>query len=178
MPSLLRSETARINGAKSRGPITPEGKLASARTNLVHGLRAEAVILDGECAEGFQDLHDSIFNLLNPTGPLEISLAENMVMCRWRQMRIWAMEKSALNHEIRKQALANRNEDKPTCAALAHRVLTDESRSLDNINRYETRFDRQFSRALVRFRELRANPSLLVPAEVKEGLTEMPSKKI
>jgi hypothetical protein len=178
MPSKLRSETARRNGAKSRGPITPEGKLASAQSNLKHGLLADAVIIDGECTERFTALHASLFELLQPEGPIELALVENMVMCRWRQMRLWVMEKSALNHEMRKQAAANQREDKPTRAALAHRTLTDETRSLENLSRYETRFDRQFSRALLRFNELRAIPGSKVRAEATKTLTEPPAEKI
>ena len=100
-----------------------------------------------------------------------------MVMCRWRQMRLWVMRRSALNHEIRKQAAANQAEDKPTRAALAFRALTDETRSLENLSRYETRFDRQFSRALTRFNELRAIPSQRVTLEETKALTEVPARK-
>jgi len=177
MPSQLRSDAARRNGARSRGPITPEGKLASAQSNLKHGLFADAVTIDGECTEAFTALQDSLFHLLQPEGPIEIALVENMVMCRWRQMRLWAMEKSALNHEIRKQAAANQAEDKPTRAPLAHRALTDESRALENLSRYETRFDRQFSRALMRFNELRAIPGRKVTLEETKALTEPAPEK-
>ena len=178
MPSKLQSEAARRNGAKSRGPITPEGQLASAQSNLKHGLLAEAVTIDGECTERFTALHTSLFERLQPEGPIELALVENMVMCRWRQMRLWVMEKSALNHEMRKQAGATQAEDKPTRAALAYRALTDETRSLDNLSRYETRFDRQFSRALQRFNELRAIPSQKARAEETKALTEPPAEKI
>ena len=177
MPSELQSEAVRRNGAKSRGPITPEGKLASAQSNLKHGLFADAVTIDGECTERFTALHTSLFERLQPDGPLELALVENMVMCRWRQMRLWVMERSALNHEMRKQAAANQAEDKPTRAALAHRALSDETRSLDNLSRYETRFDRQFSRALQRFNELRAIPSAQGFFEENKALTESPAEK-
>ncbi len=172
MPSQLRSEAARRNGARSRGPITPEGKLASAQSNLKHGLFSEAVTIEGECVERFNALHASLFERLQPEGPIEIALVENMVMCRWRQMRLWVMEKSALDHEIRKQAAINQAEDKPTRAALAHRALTDETRSFENLSRYETRFDRQFSRALQRFKEQRAIPGGAARFEANKTLTE------
>ena len=45
----------------------------------------------------------------------------------------------------------------PTRAALAYRTLSDQSRWLDVFNRYEARFDRQLSRAIQRFHEVRAS---------------------
>ena len=38
---------------KSKGPITPERKLASAQNSLKQGLLAAAITLDGECTERF-----------------------------------------------------------------------------------------------------------------------------
>jgi hypothetical protein len=53
MSSERKINANRINGAKSHGPVTPEGRLASSRNSLVHGLLSEAIILEGESAERF-----------------------------------------------------------------------------------------------------------------------------
>lgn len=151
-----RSITSALNGAKSHGPKTPEGKEASSRNSRSHGLLAEAIIFDGESAERFEALHEAIRQELKPETCIEEALVENMTVCRWRQMRLWTMESAGVCHEIRKQAEANRAENKSTQAAIAFRTLSDESKSLELMNRYETRFDRQFSRSLSRFLQLRA----------------------
>ena len=84
-----------------------------------------------------------------------------MVVSRWRQIRLWSMEKAGLDYQIARQ---EEPVDPPTKAALAFRALSDESRSLELMNRYETRYDRQFARALARLTSLRK----LEPSEPSE----------
>src|ERR1700731_4407441 len=45
MPSDLKSETARANGAKSHGPKTAEGKETSSRNAIKHGLTAHHTLI-------------------------------------------------------------------------------------------------------------------------------------
>ncbi len=83
-----------------------------------------------------------------------------MAVARWRQMRIWGMEKASMEHQMRAQSEArDANEGHPvedtaTRCALAFRTLSDDSRSLELINRYESRYDRQYLRAHHRFLQL------------------------
>jgi hypothetical protein len=79
-----------------------------------------------------------------------------MAVARWRQMRIWGLEKVSMEDEMQKQSgLFNASEDPATRMARAFRTLSDDSRSLELINRYEARYDRQYLRAHRRFLELR-----------------------
>ena len=48
MPTDKQKAASRANGARSRGPKTPEGKARSARNSLNHGLLARAILLEGE----------------------------------------------------------------------------------------------------------------------------------
>jgi hypothetical protein len=45
--SKLRSQTSRLNGAKSRGPKSAAGKQISARNSIDHGLFAETFAEEG-----------------------------------------------------------------------------------------------------------------------------------
>ena len=57
MTSQLKSETARINGAKSKGPKSPETRAKSAANSLRHGLTAVSTItLDCESPDEFKKL--------------------------------------------------------------------------------------------------------------------------
>jgi hypothetical protein len=97
-----------------------------------------------------------------------------MIMCRWRLLRLWVLESAGMGHEIRKQSHLHESETNPTRAALVFRTLSDESHSLELMNRYETRFDRQFARAHQRLIDLRRQR--ILPLEPNKLLkTEKPA---
>src|SRR5580704_1950508 len=135
MRSQLQILASRANGAKSHGPVTPQGQLASTGNRLDHGLLAEAIALDGEAADRLAALSLAFHELFQPRNEIELNHVENMIMCRWRQMRLWILESANMAHEIRKQALLHQFESKSTRAALAFRRLAGESLSLELINR-------------------------------------------
>jgi hypothetical protein len=93
-----------------------------------------------------------------------------MVAARWRLLRILAIERETLEAAVDKHDPSARSP--AACAALAFHDLANNSRTLDLLSRYESRFDRQFSRALNLFRKLAsdAQPEPLaapVPATVQ-----------
>lgn len=145
MSSDARILASRANGKLSRGPVTPAGKRKSAKNSLRHGILAQTIVLDEEDRQPFLNFIAALEHDLKPATEHERALVENMAVSRWRQMRIWGIEKAGLRHEMEKM---DQTTDAPTRAALAFRSLADTSRCLDLINRYETRFDRQYHRAL------------------------------
>jgi hypothetical protein len=151
MSSILRIQASRANGAKSRGPVTPKGKARSSRNAIRHGILSESVVLDAESAPHFLTHLACLEDELKPEPGIESSLVHTMAVATWRQIRLWSLEKLQLDCETRKQQLAHADEDGATCTALAFRALSDQSTTLENINRYETRYDRQYHRALSRF---------------------------
>ena len=150
MSSNRRIQSSRANGAKSRGPVTPEGKRKSAsHTNsgvLRHGLLSSLVVLDDEKPEIFAEIFNALTNEFAPQTEAERILVENMAVSRWRQMRLWVIERASFQSEIEKHDAGAIHP--ATRAALAFRALADQSRALDLLNRYESRFDRQFARSL------------------------------
>ena len=86
--SAARAEASRINGARSRGPKSPEGKTRSAQNALKHGLRAEKfVLLDDEDAGAFGALAGALADDLAPVGALQGLLARRLVAAAWRLER-------------------------------------------------------------------------------------------
>jgi hypothetical protein len=83
-----RAEASRRNGAKSRGPSTPEGKSRSAQNALKHGLRAQKfVVLPEENAAEFRAHAAALNEELAPVGALESVLAERVAVAAWRLAR-------------------------------------------------------------------------------------------
>jgi len=156
MESNLKSETARANGAKSRGPTTPEGKEKSSRNALKHGLTAGAgnIVLDCEDPDEFQQTFDKLLAIHEPVTPAEKDLVEEMVAARWRTRRMWTIETGLLNAEILTQAAKSDTPDPAVHLASAYRALSDDSRSLALASRYEARHQRIYDRAYKTLREL------------------------
>ena len=154
MVSNLKSETARANGAKSRGPTTPEGKEKSSRNALKHGLTAGVgnILLDCEDPDEFEQAFNKLLGIHEPARPAERDLVEEMAAARWRIRRMWTIETGLLNAEVLKQ------QSSPSVSAgdlaSAFRALSDDSRSLLLASRYEARHQRIYDRAYKTLREL------------------------
>lgn len=179
----LQIATARANGAKSRGPktphgkrasaanaafangpVTPEGKARSSQNATRHGLLADSTVFDGESAERFAALLAELEAELQPEPGIEASQVVVMAVAHWRRMRLWSVEKVQYFEETAKRlaALAQLPDDPAADPAITQltrsfRSLSDESRSMELLNRYETRYSREYQRALACFKSHRAD---------------------
>src|SRR5262245_27355524 len=95
--SLNRIRASRANGARSRGPITPQGKANSSRNSLRHGLLAKAVLVGKESPESFRALCELLAQRFAPVDDLELGMLEEMAASFWRLRRAWAMESEMLS---------------------------------------------------------------------------------
>ena len=154
MATERQSQAARANGARSRGPVTAAGKHNSSMNSLRHGMLAQTVVLEGESLQRFEQLLETITAEIQPRTSIEASLVETMAIARWRQMRVWGIQKAAFDIEMARPE--NASGSPPARAAVVFRSLVDNSRTLDLQHRYETSYDRQFSRALAALVKLRS----------------------
>src|SRR5579872_7183164 len=100
MTTLRKSESARANGAKSRGPTTPAVKLASSQNATQHGIFSRTMILGCESQNSFEQLLAEIKDQVQPRNSTESAYVETMAIARWRQMRVWAIQKTAIELEM------------------------------------------------------------------------------
>jgi hypothetical protein len=95
--SSARSEASRRNGAKSRGPKSPEGKARSAQNALKRGLRAQKyLVLPEEDADEFAGLEAAMIEELAPVGALQTVLARRVAVAAWRLARADRIEAELL----------------------------------------------------------------------------------
>ncbi len=86
--SHARAAASRQNGAKSGGPMTPEGKARSAQNALKHGMRAQQhLVLPEEDAAEFAALEAALLEELAPVGALQAVLARRVAVAAWRLAR-------------------------------------------------------------------------------------------
>jgi hypothetical protein len=64
-----RAEQSRINGAKSRGPKTPEGKAKSSQNATKHGLGSRSLVLETENHPLFVEYKEHYLETFPPQEP-------------------------------------------------------------------------------------------------------------
>src|ERR1035441_4636531 len=103
MSSMRRILSSRANGARSRGPATPQGKRRSANNAVRHGLLAKCVVMSGESHENFEAMLQHHVDRFGPLDSVEFGMVEEMASSYWRLRRAWAIETRLLDHSANPQ---------------------------------------------------------------------------
>src|SRR5215813_12507627 len=83
MSSLKQLEANRANAQKSTGPRTTEGKAASSRNALKHGLYAEQILLPFESQEEFEEHAAGFRDEYQPSTPTTHTLVNQLIWSSW-----------------------------------------------------------------------------------------------
>ncbi len=78
----------RLNAQKSTGPTTQAGRDKSRFNHLIHGIRAQSVLLPGEVAEDFTLHRDALVASVNPQDEMEKSFVEQIAASQWKLSRL------------------------------------------------------------------------------------------
>jgi len=100
-----RSETSAINGAKSRGPVSADGKVKSSRNAVKFGIFSKDLLLPGESQDDFDDMLTALLHEHQPAGHLETLMVERLAVTMWRQQRLVKAERANILLEQRKQII-------------------------------------------------------------------------
>ncbi len=142
MPSAQLVLAARTNGAKSRGPKTPEGKRRSARNSTRHGLYSRTIPTDAECELEYRERAESLTGEYRPSTIEERRLVDSMALAiaciHWTWRASQAIFEAGLEtHPGPEEPLEARILD----------VFSRESSKLARLDSIERRFTREWRRA-------------------------------
>jgi hypothetical protein len=151
-PQLTKAESARINGAKSRGAVTAEGRRNSANGNLKHGAYSKRLLLDGESQQAYDAFRQSFQKLFQPADPFESECLDAMVAARWRMRRIESINDDSLE------------------------ALDSSSRTLERLHRTYTRSHKLFTDHRRGFAFTISNPAQ--PPQNPANQPNMPFRKL
>ena len=133
---------ARANGARSRGPRTPEGKARASRNAFKHGLAATVHLLTpGEDPAELERLRDIFLDAYPTDRPGRVLLVERLVAAAWKLRRAERLE--AALHRLAPRAAPGRLDPDPGLPA----ALTRQP-EYALLLRYQTRLEGFLLRAL------------------------------
>jgi hypothetical protein len=161
MATQRQIDAARRNGAKSRGPVTAEGKMRASRNALRHGLRSDKLlVLRNESEQNWDDLLGACLRCFEPADDFESELVHEIAAARWRMRRAWAVETGLFDAQMDTQNAKLREScgvvDEGARLAAAFTALADNTSALNLVTRYETRLRRSFESAFDRLEAHRA----------------------
>jgi hypothetical protein len=150
--TLSRAEASRINGAKSHGPKTEDGRRAASLNAIKHGITAETVVLPNESEEQYQaELHDYLQHFA-PANKPETDLVLQLASAQWRLARYTAVETSLFDIQMEKSRKSIdkewKNLDESVRLALAFEALSGARSPLALLNRYQARLHHEYQRIL------------------------------
>ena len=146
-------EASRINGAKSRGPVTYAGKQKSSRNSRRHCLYVRNIEDELQVSSPVSDQHTS-----------ELDFLDQAVQNAYRdRMRIMALETRIMNEEIARQRLIHPAEPETMLHALVFCRLADETGTIHALYRCEGTAMRRWERAVERLDRWRSRQPVLFP---------------
>jgi hypothetical protein len=142
-----KAQASRINGAKSMGPTTPEGKAISSQNALKHGLTSSRIVLAHESQEDYDALESSLLLHFEPSSGMERELVGEIAASRWRLRRIEAMETAVFKKALREQKELHGPDADPADIRDAAYVDVAESKTMRMLARHAAQLRRAYEKA-------------------------------
>jgi hypothetical protein len=178
MATQKQIDANRQNAQQSTGPRTPEGKAASSRNALGHGLFSEDVVLADEERPAYESFAAALHDDLKPAGAFEESCVQQIAWLQWRINRIARIETGLFDDEIvdhhkrEKKLPAWRGpKDQPPRSnysrilGIAYRRLDE---TLGRLSRYESHLRRSMRRCLQDLESLQKRRRQSKPEKVEK----------
>lgn len=148
MPTSPQSVASRLNGARSTGPATADGKVRSARNAVRHGLSGRTFfLLPDEDADEFATHEAECLSVWRPRDHAEREAAQAAIRAMWREVRGDRLEVQVLTRLFAAERLEDAAERESARAAAF--------RELGMLLRYQARIARELQAAMATLDQLR-----------------------
>ena len=157
-PTEKQQAASRANGAKSKGPVSVEGRARSSQNALRHGLSAAVVVLPHEDRAAFESVRDSYMESFQPADQPQHDLVETMAAARWRLNRLQEIEAKLFEKEMvlrdddMEKELSNMSAVEKLAWVFDH--MANQTKSLQLLIRYEGSLNRSYERAYKQLQQM------------------------
>jgi hypothetical protein len=155
--SPAQADQSRINGSKSHGPITPQGKCKVSKNRMAHGFRAKSIALCNEDKEVYDKHLDAYLARYTPADKVEEDLVGLLASSMWQLMRnnsievaLFDLEMTGVNDDIEAKFVTM---DQYGRLALAFKKSAGDN-ALELLRRYKSTAERAYHRALQALEEI------------------------
>src|SRR5215213_4947976 len=165
-------DASRRNGARSRGPVTEEGKARTSRNALKHGLTAlHHLVLEDEVPDALKTLIATVAEETGAASEIEARLARRLAIALWKGERAERIETALFDAapKLRPPQTGFQWEE-------ADPLTTFDLRRFNAIRGYQAQQGREISRCLKELRLLRkeALAGTDKPGDAPENEPEIP----
>ena len=153
MTTAAQRKANKQNAQHSTGPRTDEGKQRTSQNALKHGFRAKDPLIPGEDPDHYYRHSAELESELQPAGPLEENLVDQLVDITWRLKRFARIEAAVVNELYDSAAEQAENQHKDGDQLLGKSLA--HSNALNRLSRYEAQLARRYQNTMKELRELR-----------------------
>jgi len=171
-----KAEQARINGAKSTGPKTPEGLQRCREASVKHGMWvAQISTFPHEDQVAYAALLTSANDQFRPRTCVESNIVGLLVDALWRAGRLGAMANADISREMWS---INRQTSTQHEAPELHLLAEQASKSVQKLEARARHYTREIARLMAILRQLQAFPVSVEASEVFNEIIEIETRQI
>ena len=147
--SPAQIEASRRNGARSRGPVTAEGKARASRNALKHGLTAMYhLVLEDEAPSELEEMTARLMAEVDPLSEIEARIARRLAIAFWKGERAERIEVALFDAAPKTRMNGYRSEETDP-------LTTFDLKRFNAVRGYQAQQGREIGRCLKELRALR-----------------------
>ncbi len=171
-----KAEQARINGAKSTGPKTPEGLQRCREASVKHGMWvAHVSTFPHEDQVAYAAVLTSATDQFRPRNCVESAVVGLLVDALWRAGRLNAMANSDIDREM---FLIKRQTSTEHEAYELHLLAEQTSKTVQKLESRARHYTREIARLMAILRQLQAIPVSVEASEVLNEMIELGAQEV